>query len=92
MIENGPYIIVDNRRIAPIAPSSQTRPAGGDQKDPRDPPFGIVDRVTISDAARERFRRYNAGNGTPMTTSADRRFPGQRPHQAPLLIYEPRQR
>lgn len=56
--DNKPYIIVDDQRIYPIERSSEPRPARRDQNRNAGPPFGVVDRVTISAAGRERCRQY----------------------------------
>ena len=57
MIDNTPYIIVDNQRIQPISRTPRPNPAGGGTQDPQDQNFGVVDRVTISREGREKARQ-----------------------------------
>jgi hypothetical protein len=53
-----PYIIVDDQKLYPIERSSASRPAKRDQNRLKARPFGVVDRVTISESGRERCRQY----------------------------------
>ncbi|HSO18120.1 MAG TPA: hypothetical protein VLT88_01610 [Desulfosarcina sp.] len=85
MIDDRPYIIVDNRKIAPIAPSTGARRQAGERKKAQDQPFGVVDRVTISDEARVHAKRLNTSTDTPPQIPAVRS--GQLPIQRPLLTY-----
>ena len=57
MIDDKPYIIVDNRKISPIERSPQPDSANADRPRREERTFGIVDRVTISREARERSMR-----------------------------------
>ena len=57
MIDNTPYIIVDNRKIAPLRRSSNPDPASAERPNRMDQPFGVVDRVTISGEAMEKCRQ-----------------------------------
>ena len=55
-----PYIIVDNQRIAPLVRSRIIHRTNAYMNNNRegDPPFGVVDRVTISNEARQRYKWY----------------------------------
>ncbi|WP_419656685.1 uncharacterized protein Dvar_58060 [Desulfosarcina variabilis str. Montpellier] len=53
-----PYIIVDNQRIAPLVREIGIRSSNYLEGGESDPPFGVVDRVTISSEARQRSRLY----------------------------------
>ena len=57
MIDDTPYIIVDNHKIAPIWRAAKPDSAPDEQPDRMDLPFGVVDRVTISGEAMEKFRQ-----------------------------------
>lgn len=54
MIDKTPYIIVDNRKIAPIQHLPRTKSASNDDSSRKEQPFGVVDRVTISKEAKEK--------------------------------------
>lgn len=60
MDDFSPYIIVDNQKIAPLVRSRfvHRTNANMDTHGEGDPPFGVVDRVTISNAARQRYQWY----------------------------------
>jgi hypothetical protein len=58
MIDKTPYIIVDNRKIAPIERSSRPDSAAVDHKGQEEQTFGVVDRVTLSSEAREKYRQH----------------------------------
>lgn len=60
MIDDTPYIIVDNQKIAPIAWTPRAASAADDKPGHEERPFGIVDRVTISKEAREKSRWHQA--------------------------------
>lgn len=66
MIEDTPYIIVDNQKLHPVNRAPKIEPASSSQPDREEPPFGVVDRVTISKEALERYRLYQ----TAVTTNA----------------------
>jgi len=91
LVDATPYIIVDNKRVFPIERSAASGSATRKQKESCALEFGIVDRVTISEEAREKSRRYRAptgsfsavGDGLPQQSSAPSR---------PLLTYSPKQR
>jgi hypothetical protein len=57
MIDKTPYIIVDNQKIAPIRPASKTNQTSAERSNREDQPFGVVDRVTISDDALQKYRQ-----------------------------------
>jgi hypothetical protein len=60
MIEKMPYIIIDNRKLAPINRLQSTQPAADGEPERRETPFGVIDRVTLSAEAREKSRQYQA--------------------------------
>jgi hypothetical protein len=60
MIDKTPYIIVDNHKIAPIRRASKMNPAPAERPNREDRPFGVVDRVTISRQAMEKYRQLQA--------------------------------
>ena len=80
MIDDRPYIIVDNRKIAPIERSSWPQRPRGDRDRSNDQPFGVIDRVTISKEARERSRRHNERSDRVASPS----------QSSPLLTYTPK--
>lgn len=60
MIDNTPYIIVDNRKISPIERSPQSNSATAGRHPREEQTFGVIDRVTISGEARERSMQQHA--------------------------------
>ena len=72
--DNIPYIIVDNRKIAPIRRVAPEVPLSHRQSSNDERPFGVVDRITISDAARKKFRQMEAmeDNDTTALTPPDK--------------------
>ena len=60
MIDDPPYIIVDNQRLDPIFRSAEIEPPSSKPPDQGEAPFGVVERVTISKAALERYRQYQS--------------------------------
>ena len=60
MIDKTPYIIVENHKIAPIRRASKMNPAFAERPNREDRPFGVVDRVTISREAMEKYRQLQA--------------------------------
>lgn len=62
MIEKTPYIIVDDKKIAPIRRVLKPTRTPAKSADREDKPFGVVDRVTISKAAMEKSRRFQVMN------------------------------
>jgi len=91
MIDDTPYIIVDNRKISPIERSP--RPDSGRADHPRreEQTFGVVDRVTISREAREKARLQPARTGAePPALEALAKQPPI--NNSPLLTYSPKRR
>jgi hypothetical protein len=91
MIDDRPYIIVDNRKIAPIQPSPRVGRPAGDRKKSDEHPFGVVDRVTISNEARERLRLRNVSTTQRSTIHTDRSDDTRVP-PSHLLTYSPGQK
>ena len=88
MIDNTPYIIVDNQKISPIERSPQTNSATADRHLREDQTFGVIDRVTISSEARERSRQQHA---TTDAVSADiYDAAGKTSTSTHLLTYSPK--
>ena len=58
MVDVTPYIIVDNKRISPVGWSTPSGSASEKKKEGGEQEFGIVDRVTISKEARDKFRLF----------------------------------
>lgn len=56
MNDEPPTIIVDDRKLTPISRIARGKSASGKRSDETSVPFGVVDRVTISKAAREKYR------------------------------------
>lgn len=89
--ENTPYIVVDNRKIAPIQRLSPAPPVSHGRKQTEERPFGVVDRVTISSAAREKLRQMESmGGEAPATLPAPADQTGNR--AIPFLSAPPKQR
>lgn len=81
MIEKTPYIIVDNRKIAPIRRASGTLPVPAERSN-QDLPFGVVDRVTISNAAVEKYRQLQiTGDADPAL------HPPHSQNSQPTIVY-----
>ena len=57
MIDDTPYIIVDNRKIAPLYRVTTPGSVSAERPNRKDQPFGVVDRVTISREAIEKCRQ-----------------------------------
>jgi hypothetical protein len=89
MVNETPYIIVDNRKIAPIERSQRPGSATADRPGHQEQPFGVVDRVTISREAQERSRRHQGlGDGDLPAIESPAK---QQPTTGPLLTYSPKQ-
>lgn len=54
MIDETPYIIVDNQKLSPIGRSPRSGSATGDTAKREEQTFGVVDRVTLSREGREK--------------------------------------
>ena len=57
MIDDIPFMIVDNQKIAPLRGASKMELVSAEMPNRNDRPFGIVDRVTISKEAMEKYRQ-----------------------------------
>lgn len=89
MIDDIPYIIVDNQRISPIERSQRPDSATGDRTSREEQPFGVVDRVTISREAREKARQYQAhSEADPLAPENLSKKPPTT--TMPLLTYSPK--
>jgi hypothetical protein len=73
MIDDTPYIIVDNQIIPPIERSSPAQSAGDEPPAQKEQPFGVIDRVTISKQARERCRQQADLTKADSTNIEDRK-------------------
>jgi hypothetical protein len=71
MIDNTPYIIVDNLKIPPIERSARPDLTSVGRPKREEQTFGVVDRVTISRAAREKARQQTAHAEADPPTLAD---------------------
>lgn len=94
MIDDTPYIIVDNQKIAPIerSPRVKLKAQGRTQREVH--PFGVVDRVTISSEAREKTRHYQThAEASPQALTTPQAIkdlsPKPRTVNIPLLTYPP---
>ena len=57
MIDDTPYIMVDNRKIPLLHRVTTPGSVSADRPKRKDQPFGVVDRVTISSEAIEKHRQ-----------------------------------
>jgi len=90
MIDNTPYIIVDNRKISPIERSARPNSATAERKGREEQTFGVVDRVTISREAREKARNQPAHSETgPAALEVLSKQPPTTDN--PRLTYSPKQ-
>ena len=87
MIDNTPYIIVDNRKISPIQQSPRPDSATADRPRREEETFGVVDRVTISREAREKAKYRTAHPEADPPAIED--LSKQPPTNRPLLTYSP---
>jgi hypothetical protein len=91
MIDDTPYIIVDNQKISPIERSPRSGSTTAGQPRPEEQTFGVVDRVTISREAREKARLQPAH--TEAEPPALEELAKQPPiNNSPMLTYSPKQR
>jgi hypothetical protein len=92
MIDKTPYIIIDDHKLAPIRGPSRTIPASADGSQREDRPFGIVDRVTISKAAMEKYRQLQlAGDAdSPSSLPISGRLPNPTTALLPASSKRPR--
>lgn len=89
MIKDSLYIIVDNQKISPIERPPQPDSATGGRTKREEQPFGVVDRVSISSEAREKFRQQQAQPKAdpPATEVLSKESPTT---TIPLLTYSPK--
>jgi hypothetical protein len=73
MMDDTPYIVVDNQIIPPIERLSPASSAGDDPPEQKEQPFGVIDRVTISKEARERYRQHVDRTHADSTNIEDRK-------------------
>jgi hypothetical protein len=57
MPDDTPYIIVDNKKIAPVSRLSKPGSASDSKPNRQDHPYGVIDRVSISTEAMEKNRQ-----------------------------------
>ena len=89
MGEFTPYIIVNEQRIFPMEWSAQSGSATAERKGQEERTFGVVDRVTISAEAREKYRWHAAQAGTDSSTPDDP-LNNAPDASVPLLAYSPK--
>jgi hypothetical protein len=90
MIDNTPYIIVDNQKISPIERAPRSDSPTADRKEPEEHTFGVVDRVTISREAREKsMQPSDHAEADPLALEARSKKPTA---THPQLTYSPKQR
>lgn len=65
MIDTTPYIIVDNQKILPVSRTPQSASVSGDPESREKKDFGVVDRVTISSQARQKYRQAQFDTAPP---------------------------
>lgn len=87
MIDKTPYIIVDNRKIAPIERSPRPDSATDGPKDREGQTFGVVDRVTISSEAREKSMQPPVETGPPALHGPSKKIA----NHPTRLTYSPKQ-
>ena len=89
MIDNTPYIIVDNQKISPIERSARPHSPTAERKGREEQAFGVVDRVTISREAREKAKYQTAHPEADPPAIEDLSI--KQPTHSPLLTYSPKQ-
>lgn len=89
MIDRTPYIIVDNQKIRPIGWSPRPDHSTDDRNRREWQAFGVVDRVSISREARQKFKQTQSDEATPSTL----KYLPQKPQATAtaLLTYSPKQ-
>ena len=65
MVDPAPYIVIDNQVILPVVQTPPSGSAGGGPESPAQQDFGVVDRVTISSQARQKFRQAQFDTASP---------------------------
>jgi len=81
IIDDAPYIILDNRKISPIERLPRSPSMTDNRPTQEEQTFGVIDRVTISEEAREKARHQAADASTLETLL---KAP---PKTIPLLTY-----
>lgn len=90
MIDDLPYIIVDNQIIQPISRSPRPDSAAGRTDKEQEQNFGVVDRVTLSREGREKSRlKVNDDAQQPLL---ENRPQGLTYGRHPMLTYSPKSR
>ena len=89
MVDETPYIIVDNQKIAPLHRGTRERSAPEVTRESPDQSFGVVDRVTISKAAIRKLKEmklhHQAESPSPPSLPE-----GRSAVVLPLLTYPPK--
>jgi phosphohistidine phosphatase SixA len=85
LVDVKPYIVVDNERIYPIEGSTSSASVTEKLKKGEEQEYGIVDRVTISDAARAKSKLFQtqAQFNEPVKTELSNKLPDRRK----ILLY-----
>jgi hypothetical protein len=88
MIEDTPYLIVDNLRISPIRRINRIQPVSNERTVTSKDTMGIVDRVTLSKEGRQLAAQMSE-NGTILPDSYTLVPVNRQPIQSPssLLTY-----
>lgn len=87
MIDDTPYIIVDNRKIQPISRSPRPDSATDKTRQNQEQNFGVVDRVTISREGLEKSRQQEHEDMRPLPGKQTEQLTYRRP---PMLTYSPK--
>lgn len=87
MIDDTPYIIVDNQKIQPISRSPRRESATDEPHRKQEQNFGVVDRVTISKEGLERSRQQEDEDLRPFVEGRSEQITDRRP---PMLTYSPK--
>ena len=87
MIDDRPYIIVDNQRIQPISRSPRPDSVEDETRQKQEQNFGVVDRVTISKEGLEKSRRHENEDVQPLIEKQSEQITYRRP---PMLTYSPK--
>ena len=74
MYSNPPQITTSNEKPASLDLPVAVEPVRAEMREHQEPPFGIVDRVTISREAREKSRQFLLGHEILESPSVGRRL------------------
>ena len=88
MIDDTPYIIIDNQKISPIGRLPRSNSATADPTRRDEPTYGVVDRVTISKEAREKSRQLSTQTEAAPPAFEDLSLKSPTPDSL-LLTYSP---